>query len=288
MVCALREVAELHELMPHEAGKSVGDREVSLPRHDRQLGDESRRLRAGGVDDDLGAQHLVAAVHGVRTDRDRRGRPRAPSAPAARARSSSQCVAFGGYTTPSPGTSSPPARPGRRFGSSDASSRGPSTSLAIAVLGVQAMLRAHRRRARPRRSRSRSCHTGRAPPPAAARAPARARSPWSNAVSASCAGESSMTTRCPMPAAVVPLAGVRRLEHEDAQPVARERVRARRADDAGADDDRVERVPPGVTRVTRRRTRSGRDRADRSAASSPPSRTRCRGRAAPARRARRR
>ena len=248
-----REVAELHELVAAEAGIAVGDREVPLARHDRQLGREAapprrpprsrRRRRAASRPPQrtrVGGDRVHAAplAH-------RRRRRRAPRRAGAARRAA-------GRRTASPGTSRPPASPGAGSARARASSRGVEHLARDAGAAYTALLRRARRRSAPRPPRPRSCRTRRTPRPRGQRRGASSRqSRAESAVSASCSGESSIATRCPMPAAVVPPAGERRVEHEHAPPVARQLPRARGADDPGADDDRVVRAGT-VARVDHR------------------------------------
>ena len=187
---------------------TIGDREVPLPRHDRQRRGEPRRLGSRRVDDHLGVEHLVATVHGVRrrsvaprmlahggagrarlVEQPRRrraaGRPRRRPARAARPRA----------------RAADSARASRVRADRAPRSRSPCSRRAAASRAP------HRARARP--PPPRSCRTRRTPPRAAASGASSRHSATESVVSASCAGESSITTRWPIPAAVAPLAAYR-------------------------------------------------------------------------------
>ena len=193
--------------MPAEARMAIGDREMSLARHDRQRRRERGASAPAALTIDVGAEHVVAAVHGVvddpvhraalshggaalarlieqprawrRLDRRRRrparaARPRAPTADSARRREVARVEHL---------------------------ARDPATRVQRAASRCTASSCA-------RPPRPRACRTRRTPPRRQRRrelAPQRQR----ERVSASCAGESSITTRWPMPAAVVPLAAKR-------------------------------------------------------------------------------
>ena len=60
-----REVAELDDLVPAEAGEAVGDDEVPLARHDRQLRSQAPGFGARGVDDDSGPKRLAVRGDGA-------------------------------------------------------------------------------------------------------------------------------------------------------------------------------------------------------------------------------
>ena len=212
--------------MAHEAGIAIGDREVAFPRNDRQRRREPRRCRARGVHDDVGVEHVVAAAHGIRERSRRRGVPRARARRLRARRSSSQlrrtrrvdhAVARHEQTARRDrGRASARASPAR-------ARRAHRCAIPCSRVG-RAASRAPRRAAFVLRDPDRAA---RVELDRARQLGASSRQSFvESAVSASCAGESSITTRWPMPAAVVPLAANARIEHEHA-PARRARARAR-------------------------------------------------------------
>ena len=108
-----------------------------------------------------------------------------------------------------------------------------------------------------RRRRPRWCRTGDTRPRAGARGTSSIQSRREYRVRANCAGESSITTTWPMPAAVAPPPIGPGSTTTTDSPAAAQRQRAGGAHDAAADDDDVDRS--GSSRGSRRRTgRAGR------------------------------